>query len=170
MNDGLLSRAEALAAVDRNQNSHAAHQQMTQQLKHDVMYHHGMGGPPQRPLQVRERERDFYDFIIDFFKSPIFDCCCIAICYSAHTTAHINMLICLIACPIIVVSSLDVRDAHFCNPLVINKLLQLLSIQITHKQLNYPPDPILSAASNFRHVSNIALSRDFTQESDRYIV
>lgn len=22
-------------------------------LKHDVMYHHGMGGPPQRPLQVR---------------------------------------------------------------------------------------------------------------------
>ena len=53
LNDGLLSRAEALAAVDRNQNSHAAHQQMTQQLKHDVMYHHGMGGPPQRPLQVR---------------------------------------------------------------------------------------------------------------------
>lgn len=24
-------------------------------LKHDVMYHHGMGGPPQRPLQVRKR-------------------------------------------------------------------------------------------------------------------
>jgi POU domain transcription factor, class 4 len=75
----LLSRAEALAAVDmqKHQSSHAAHQQMTQQLKvnklekvlfstdyymlnifvmslkHDVMYHHGMGGPPQRPLQVR---------------------------------------------------------------------------------------------------------------------
>ncbi|CAO1419063.1 unnamed protein product [Diamesa serratosioi] len=53
LNDGLLSRAEALAAVDRNQNSHAAHQQMTQQLKHDVMYHHSMGGPPQRPLQTK---------------------------------------------------------------------------------------------------------------------
>jgi POU domain transcription factor, class 4 len=83
LNDGLLSRAEALAAVDmqKHQSSHAAHQQMTQQLKvntlaicalaspaspklsllcrlllpqHDVMsYHHGMGGPPQRPLQVR---------------------------------------------------------------------------------------------------------------------
>jgi hypothetical protein len=35
LNDGLLSRAEALAAVDmqKHQNSHAAHQQMTQQLK-----------------------------------------------------------------------------------------------------------------------------------------
>jgi POU domain transcription factor, class 4 len=34
LNDGLLSRAEALAAVDmqKHQNSHA-HQQMTQQLK-----------------------------------------------------------------------------------------------------------------------------------------
>lgn len=54
LNDGLLSRAEALAAVDiqKHQSSHA-HPQMTQQLKHDVMYHHGMGGPPQRPLQVR---------------------------------------------------------------------------------------------------------------------
>lgn len=53
LNDGLLSRAEALAAVDigKHQNSHA-HQQMASQLKHDVMYHHGMGGPPQRPLQV----------------------------------------------------------------------------------------------------------------------
>jgi POU domain transcription factor, class 4 len=53
LNDGILSRAEALAAVDiqKHQNSHA-HSQMTSQLKHDVMYHHGMGGPPQRPLQV----------------------------------------------------------------------------------------------------------------------
>lgn len=63
LNDGLLSRAEALAAVDRNQNSHAAHQQMTQQLKHDVMYHHGMGGPPQRPLQVREQQTAKITFI-----------------------------------------------------------------------------------------------------------
>ncbi|XP_070490600.1 inhibitory POU protein isoform X8 [Chironomus tepperi] len=53
LNDGLLSRAEALAAVDmqKHQSSHAAHQQMTQQLKHDVMYHHSMGAP-QRPLQM----------------------------------------------------------------------------------------------------------------------
>ncbi|XP_059616936.1 inhibitory POU protein isoform X7 [Phlebotomus argentipes] len=52
LNDGILSRAEALAAVDiqKHQSSHA-HTQMTSQLKHDVMYHHGMGGPPQRPLQ-----------------------------------------------------------------------------------------------------------------------
>ena len=27
-------------------------------LKHDVMYHHGMGGPPQRPLQVRNFHHD----------------------------------------------------------------------------------------------------------------
>lgn len=60
--------------MQKHQSSHAAHQQMTQQLKvnirqnavlarnsrisvllkHDVMYHHGMGGPPQRPLQVRQ--------------------------------------------------------------------------------------------------------------------
>ncbi|XP_070490595.1 inhibitory POU protein isoform X3 [Chironomus tepperi] len=54
LNDGLLSRAEALAAVDmqKHQSSHAAHQQMTQQLKHDVMYHHSMGAP-QRPLQTK---------------------------------------------------------------------------------------------------------------------
>ncbi|XP_039452852.1 inhibitory POU protein isoform X2 [Culex pipiens pallens] len=52
LNDGILSRAEALAAVDigKHQGSHA-HTQMTQQLKHDVMYHHSMGAPPQRPLQ-----------------------------------------------------------------------------------------------------------------------
>ncbi|XP_052901377.1 inhibitory POU protein isoform X3 [Anopheles moucheti] len=51
LNDGILSRAEALAAVDigKHQNNHP---QMATQLKHDVMYHHGMGAPPQRPLQV----------------------------------------------------------------------------------------------------------------------
>ncbi|ETN58429.1 hypothetical protein AND_009997 [Anopheles darlingi] len=50
MSDGILSRAEALAAVDigKHQNNHP---QMATQLKHDVMYHHGMGAPPQRPLQ-----------------------------------------------------------------------------------------------------------------------
>uniref|UniRef100_A0A182PEA9 Uncharacterized protein n=1 Tax=Anopheles epiroticus TaxID=199890 RepID=A0A182PEA9_9DIPT len=50
LNDGILSRAEALAAVDigKHQNNHP---QMATQLKHDVMYHHGMGAPPQRPLQ-----------------------------------------------------------------------------------------------------------------------
>ena len=51
LNDGLLSRAEALADIGKHQSSHA-HSQMTSQLKHDVMYHHSMGGPPQRPLQV----------------------------------------------------------------------------------------------------------------------
>uniref|UniRef100_A0A182QE04 Uncharacterized protein n=1 Tax=Anopheles farauti TaxID=69004 RepID=A0A182QE04_9DIPT len=52
LNDGILSRAEALAAVDigKHQNNHP---QMATQLKHDVMYHHGMGAPPQRPLQHR---------------------------------------------------------------------------------------------------------------------
>lgn len=38
--------------MGKHQSSHA-HSQMTSQLKHDVMYHHSMGGPPQRPLQVR---------------------------------------------------------------------------------------------------------------------
>lgn len=53
LNDGILSRAEALAAVDMQKHpSGHAHSQMSNQLKHDVMYHHGMGGPPQRPLQV----------------------------------------------------------------------------------------------------------------------
>lgn len=53
LNDGLLSRAEALVDMGKHQSSHA-HSQMTSQLKHDVMYHHSMGGPPQRPLQVRD--------------------------------------------------------------------------------------------------------------------
>ncbi|XP_055843816.1 inhibitory POU protein isoform X2 [Episyrphus balteatus] len=53
LNDGILSRAEALAAVDiqKHQNTHA-HSQMPSQIKHDVMYHHSMSGPPQRPLQM----------------------------------------------------------------------------------------------------------------------
>lgn len=51
LNDGILSRAEALADIGKHQSSHA---QMTSQLKHDVMYHHSMGGPPQRPLQVSD--------------------------------------------------------------------------------------------------------------------
>lgn len=56
LNDGLLSRAEALAAVDIGK-----HQSGPQpgpplpQLKHDMVYHHGVGGPPPhnaRPHQV----------------------------------------------------------------------------------------------------------------------
>ncbi|KAM8719144.1 hypothetical protein ACLKA7_011796 [Drosophila subpalustris] len=53
INDGILSRAEALAAVDiqKHQAQHV-HSQMPSQIKHDVMYHHHtMSGPPQRPLQ-----------------------------------------------------------------------------------------------------------------------
>lgn len=54
LNDGILSRAEALAAVDMQK--HQTHSQMSTQLKHDVMsYHHGMAAPPQRPLQVSKR-------------------------------------------------------------------------------------------------------------------
>ncbi|XP_011213087.1 inhibitory POU protein isoform X2 [Bactrocera dorsalis] len=54
INDGILSRAEALAAVDmgKHQTTHH-HSQMPGQIKHDVMYHHhSMAGPPQRPLQM----------------------------------------------------------------------------------------------------------------------
>ncbi|XP_028897963.1 inhibitory POU protein isoform X5 [Zeugodacus cucurbitae] len=54
INDGILSRAEALAAVDmgKHQATHH-HSQMPGQIKHDVMYHHhSMAGPPQRPLQM----------------------------------------------------------------------------------------------------------------------
>nr|CAA41342.1 Pou-domain protein [Drosophila melanogaster]prf//1709357A I-POU protein [Drosophila sp. (in: flies)] len=48
INDGILSRAEALAAVDiqKHQAQHV-HSQMPSQIKHDVMYHHhSMSGPP----------------------------------------------------------------------------------------------------------------------------
>ncbi|CAH2207441.1 jg26774, partial [Pararge aegeria aegeria] len=47
LNDGLLSRAEALAAVDIGK--HQAGPQPgppLPQLKHDMVYHHGVGGPP----------------------------------------------------------------------------------------------------------------------------
>lgn len=66
LNDGILSRAEVLAAADiqKHQQSHA-HSQMQQQLKHDVMYH-SMGGPPQRPLQVSWR------FILKFLRELFF--------------------------------------------------------------------------------------------------
>uniref|UniRef100_A0A1B0AEH2 Uncharacterized protein n=1 Tax=Glossina pallidipes TaxID=7398 RepID=A0A1B0AEH2_GLOPL len=55
INDGILSRAEALAAVDmgKHQATHV-HSQMPSQIKHDVMYHHhSISGPPQRPLQKK---------------------------------------------------------------------------------------------------------------------
>lgn len=55
MNDGLLSRAEALAAVDigKHQPGGGGPGGLPQ-LKHDMMYHHGMGAPPpnSRPHQV----------------------------------------------------------------------------------------------------------------------
>lgn len=63
LNDGILSRAEALADIGKHQSSHA-HTQMSTQLKHDVMYHHSMGGPPQRPLQVSQNhyQQIYYRF------------------------------------------------------------------------------------------------------------
>lgn len=60
INDGILSRAEALSAMDigKHQASHVHPSQMTSQMKHDVMYHHhSMGAPPQRPLQVSRHYR-----------------------------------------------------------------------------------------------------------------
>lgn len=55
LNDGLLSRAEALAAVDigKHQPGGGGPGGLPQ-LKHDMMYHHGMGAPPpnSRPHQV----------------------------------------------------------------------------------------------------------------------
>ncbi|EDW53832.1 GM22206 [Drosophila sechellia] len=65
INDGILSRAEALAAVDiqKHQAQHV-HSQMPSQIKHDVMYHHhSMSGPPQRPLQ------DLYVFVFFMAKT-----------------------------------------------------------------------------------------------------
>lgn len=58
LNDGILSRAEALAAVDMQK--HQTHSQMSTQLKHDVMYHHGMAAPPQRPLQVSVASETYF--------------------------------------------------------------------------------------------------------------
>ena len=56
LNDGLLSRAEALAAVDIGKHQ-ASSTPGLPQLKHDMMYHHSMGAPhpgapSTRPHQV----------------------------------------------------------------------------------------------------------------------
>lgn len=53
LNDGLISRAEALAAVDIKHQGGGGPGGLPQ-LKHDMMYHHGMGAPPpvSRPHQV----------------------------------------------------------------------------------------------------------------------
>jgi hypothetical protein len=57
LNDGLLTRAEALAAVDIGKHQGAQcgpGAGSLPQLKHDMMYHHGMAAPPHnaRPHQV----------------------------------------------------------------------------------------------------------------------
>ncbi|XP_077302023.1 abnormal chemosensory protein 6 isoform X2 [Arctopsyche grandis] len=55
LNDGLLSRAEALAAVDMGKHQGAQPSPAAlPQLKHDMMYHHGMAAPPHnaRPHQM----------------------------------------------------------------------------------------------------------------------
>lgn len=53
LNDGLISRAEALAAVDIKHQGTGGPGGLPQ-LKHDMMYHHSMGAPPpvSRPHQV----------------------------------------------------------------------------------------------------------------------
>ncbi|KAK6627125.1 Inhibitory POU protein [Polyplax serrata] len=48
LNDGLLSRAEALAAVDIGKHPVSTTPGLPQ-LKHDMMYHHGMGTHPGTP-------------------------------------------------------------------------------------------------------------------------
>lgn len=45
LNDGLISRAEALAAVDIKHQGNSGPGGLPQ-LKHDMMYHHSMGAPP----------------------------------------------------------------------------------------------------------------------------
>lgn len=57
LNDGLLSRAEALAAVDIGKHQGSGAPGGLPQLKHDMMYHHGMGAPPpnSRPHQVNNQ-------------------------------------------------------------------------------------------------------------------
>ncbi|KAI5734991.1 hypothetical protein M8J77_012902 [Diaphorina citri] len=61
LNDGLLSRAEALAAVDIGKHS-ASSTPTLPTLKHDMMYHHGMngthGGPNGRPHQMSHHGMD----------------------------------------------------------------------------------------------------------------
>lgn len=64
LNDGLLSRAEALAAVDISK-----HQSGPQpgpplpQLKHDMVYHHGVGAPP--PHNARPHQVHLCLFVVD---------------------------------------------------------------------------------------------------------
>ncbi|KAK9500910.1 hypothetical protein O3M35_002074 [Rhynocoris fuscipes] len=69
LNDGLLSRAEALAAVDigKHQSSNASGPGGTlPQLKHDMMYHHhGMGGPP--PPNSRPHQVNIFLFLFLYF-------------------------------------------------------------------------------------------------------
>uniref|UniRef100_A0A8D8Z873 POU domain protein n=1 Tax=Cacopsylla melanoneura TaxID=428564 RepID=A0A8D8Z873_9HEMI len=61
LNDGLLSRAEALAAVDIGKHS-ANSTPSLPTLKHDMMYHHGMNGthgaPNGRPHQMSHHGMD----------------------------------------------------------------------------------------------------------------
>ncbi|XP_018909002.2 inhibitory POU protein [Bemisia tabaci] len=67
LNDGLLSRAEALAAVDMGKHQTGSGPGLPQ-LKHDVMYHHGMGnphpgGPNTRPHQMGHPGMDGLDML-----------------------------------------------------------------------------------------------------------
>lgn len=55
LNDGLLSRAEALAAVDIGKHQ-ANPTPSLPQLKHDMMYHHGMGAPHPGPPNTRPHQ------------------------------------------------------------------------------------------------------------------
>jgi class 4 POU domain transcription factor len=67
LNDGLLSRAEALAAVDIGKHQ-ASSTPGLPQLKHDMMYHHSMGAPHPgapntRPHQVTASDVNLYYLI-----------------------------------------------------------------------------------------------------------
>jgi len=55
LNDGLLSRAEALAAVDISKHQVTSSPGGLQQLKHDMMYHPSM----QHPANSRPQVGDF---------------------------------------------------------------------------------------------------------------
>ncbi|XP_073957304.1 abnormal chemosensory protein 6 isoform X1 [Choristoneura fumiferana] len=57
LNDGLLSRAEALAAVDIGKHQSGPQPGPLPQLKHDMVYHHGVGGPP--PHNARPHQHFF---------------------------------------------------------------------------------------------------------------
>ncbi|PNF33894.1 hypothetical protein B7P43_G06614 [Cryptotermes secundus] len=67
LNDGLLSRAEALAAVDIGKHQ-ASSTPGLPQLKHDMMYHHSMGAPHPgapntRPHQMAHHGMDGLDML-----------------------------------------------------------------------------------------------------------